>query len=541
MDKNAFLAIILCLVIFLGWSYLFPTVPPKNETVTETNKELITEKSQNQDGTVALQSSTSELTEKKPENSEFLKYEDTQISIDNEYLEAKIGARSGGIYSWKLKKYKDNEGNPIDLASNHELSPLNLSLSHFFTSKSLKDKTFYPFKLVSSSEKELKFEFEGEGIKLVKVYRFVPETYEIKIHFEVESLKEDLTGYLSFVLSERYKPVKGGFLSYQGAPQRFLYSSIDGNTNTIKFDSIASSENLKEDLNTNVFWLGSDEQYFLSALITQNQKSRVWVERNEDIIKSFLQLPLQGKKTELEFSLFKGPKDKDILDKVYPNLSASIDYGWFKVVALPLLYLLKFFYGLIRNYGIAIILLTVFVKIILHPLTHKSFKSMKEMQRIQPQLNKIREKFKDDKEKLNREMMALMKSNKVNPMGGCFPMLLQFPVFIALYRVLGNSIELRGAPFIFWIADLSQKDKFYVLPLLTGLVTFIQQKNTPTMGDPTQAKMMMMMPVFMTSVLLFLPSGLTLYIFVNAVLTFAQQYFINRPIQTENTLVNSVQ
>jgi len=133
-------------------------------------------------------------------------------------------------------------------------------------------------------------------------------------------------------------------------------------------------------------------------------------------------------------------------------------------------------------------------------------------------------------------MMALMKSNKVNPMGGCFPMLLQFPVFIALYRVLGNSIELRGAPFIFWIMDLSQKDKFYVLPLLTGLVTFIQQKKTPTMGDPTQAKMMMMMPVFMTSVLLFLPSGLTLYIFVNAVLTFAQQYFINTPIPISDAM-----
>src|SRR3989338_10358753 len=296
MDKNAFLAIILCLVIFLGWSYLFPTVPPEKETSPKANKELVVEKEQNQDGTVALPPSTSEPTEKKPEDGEFLKYEDTQVTIDNEYLEAKIGARSGGIYSWKLKKYKDNEGNPIDLASNHELSPLNLSLGHFFTGKSLRDKTFYPFKLVSSSENELKFEFEDENIKLIKVYRFVPDVYEIKIYFEVESKKDDLTGYLACVLADKYKPVKGGFLSYQGAPQRFLYSSIDGKTDSLKFSDITPSEKLKEKLNTNVFWMGADEQYFLSALITQNPKARVGVERYYDIVKAFLQIPLQGKK-----------------------------------------------------------------------------------------------------------------------------------------------------------------------------------------------------------------------------------------------------
>ena len=529
MDKNAFIAIALCLAILLGWNYLLQPAPPETKKIEHLAEEALSEKTIPQENKQVEKKSQAE-------SDEFVKYEDKLVTIDNEYVKAQIGSRSGGIYSWELKKYKDQDGNPIQLAKNHELSPLNLSLGHFFTGKSLRDKTFYPFKLVSSSENELKFEFEDENIKLIKVYRFVPDVYEIKIYFEVESKKDDLTGYLACVLADKYKPVKGGFLSYQGAPQRFLYSSIDGKTDSLKFSDITPSEKLKEKLNTNVFWMGADEQYFLSALITQNPKARVGVERYYDIVKAFLQIPLQGKKAELEFSLFKGPKDKSILEKVYPNLSASIDFGWFKIVALPLLYLLKFFYGLIHNYGIAIILLTVFVKIILHPLTHTSFKSMKEMQRIQPQLNKIKEKFKDDKEKLNREMMQLMKANKVNPMGGCLPMLLQFPVFIALYRVLGNSIELRGAPFVFWIVDLSQKDRFYVLPLLTGVVTFIQQKKTPTMGDPMQAKMMMMMPIFMTSVLLFLPSGLTLYIFVNAVLTFAQQYLINKPIPVSDAV-----
>src|SRR3989344_6334186 len=217
MDKNAFIAIALCLAILLGWNYLLPPAPPETKKIERLAEEALSEKTIPQENKQVEKKSQAE-------SDEFVKYEDKLVTIDNEYVKAQIGSRSGGIYSWELKKYKDQDGNPIQLAKNHELSPLNLSLGHFFTGKSLRDKTFYPFKLVSSSENELKFEFEDENIKLIKVYRFVPDAYEIKIYFEVESKKNDLTGYLACVLADKYKPVKGGFLSYQGAPQRFLYS-----------------------------------------------------------------------------------------------------------------------------------------------------------------------------------------------------------------------------------------------------------------------------------------------------------------------------
>jgi YidC/Oxa1 family membrane protein insertase len=195
-----------------------------------------------------------------------------------------------------------------------------------------------------------------------------------------------------------------------------------------------------------------------------------------------------------------------------------------------MLELMKFFYRVIPNYGVAILLLTLLVRLIMFPLQHKSMKSMKKMQELQPYLKGLQEKYKNDKEKLNKEMMQFMKTHKVNPMGGCLPMLLQLPVFIALYKVLGNAVELYKSPFIFWISDLSSKDPYYVLPILMGIMMFLQQKMTPnpTM-DPTQAKMMLFfLPVIFTIFMLSLPSGLTLYIMFSTLLGIVQQYMMNK-------------
>ena len=189
---------------------------------------------------------------------------------------------------------------------------------------------------------------------------------------------------------------------------------------------------------------------------------------------------------------------------------------------------LKFFYGFIGNYGFAVILLTVCIKLIFWPLTQKSYKSMKGMQKLQPEMKKMREKHGKDKQKLNQEMMSFYKDNKVNPLGGCLPMVIQIPVFFALYRVLLGSIELRHAPFMLWITDLSAKDPYYVTPLIMGVTMFLQQKMTPTNMDPTQAKIMLMMPVVFTFMFLNFPSGLVLYWLTNNLLTILQQYLIKR-------------
>jgi YidC/Oxa1 family membrane protein insertase len=239
--------------------------------------------------------------------------------------------------------------------------------------------------------------------------------------------------------------------------------------------------------------------------------------------------PVVGSAAKISTRYFYGPKDLSLLKQVGHRLEAAVDFGWFTFVAYPLLYCLKWFYKYVGNYGIAIILLTILVKILTYPLTFKSMKSMKEMQRIQPQLQKLREKYADDKEKLNREMMQLMKTNGYNPMSGCLPIFIQMPVFIALYNVLFGTIDLYGEPFFGWIQDLSAKDPYYVTPVLLSGMMFLQQKLTPnTSTDPTQQKMMMAMPVIFGVMMLWLPSGLTLYMLINSVTTIIQQLYMNR-------------
>jgi YidC/Oxa1 family membrane protein insertase len=243
---------------------------------------------------------------------------------------------------------------------------------------------------------------------------------------------------------------------------------------------------------------------------------------------AYLQYPLifKDNQNELDLSLqfYIGPKEYTELSKV-AGLKRLIDYGTFAFFAYPLLEILRFFHKyVIQNYGIAIILLTLLVRGLFYPLSVKSMRSMKEMQKLQPQIASIKEKYKDDPKKLNEEQMALFKAHKVNPAGGCLPMLVQLPVFIALYAVLGNSIELFHAPFFGWIQDLSTKDPLYIYPVLMGLSMFAQQKIAPSAGmDPAQQKIMLVMPVIFSFMMVKLPSGLTLYIFVSTVLGIVQQ------------------
>ena len=249
----------------------------------------------------------------------------------------------------------------------------------------------------------------------------------------------------------------------------------------------------------------------------------------EDVISSPPITLNPGEAFTLTYKLYFGPKDLDILKAQGNELEKVIDFGWFSAVAKPLLYSLKFFYGYVHNYGIAIIIVTVIIKMLFYPLTYKSYKSMKEMQKIQPKMTALKEKYKNDRDAMNKAVMELYKTHKVNPLGGCLPMLVQMPIFIALYRALMSSIELRHAPFMLWIHDLAAKDPYYVTPIIMGGTMFLQQKMTPTVGmDPAQAKMMMALPVVFTVMFINMPSGLVLYWLVNNILTIAQQMYINK-------------
>jgi YidC/Oxa1 family membrane protein insertase len=295
---------------------------------------------------------------------------------------------------------------------------------------------------------------------------------------------------------------------------------------------MASSKTMGPD----VSWGGFETKYFIAAMIPQTP-SLTTLSLTKDAqntvsvtLKSPKTLIPPGQTGSNSYSLYLGPKDHSLLSASNAGLENAIDFGdWLKWLAMPLLISLKFIYNnFIHNYGIAIILLTLIIKIIFWPLGNKSYRSMKEMQKLQPKIAEMREKYKDDKARISQEMMALYKSHKVNPLGGCLPMVIQIPVFFGLYKTLLFAIELRHSPLIWWIQDLSAKDPYYITPIIMGATMFVQQKMTPPAGDPMQAKIMLFMPIIFTVMFLNFPSGLVIYWLFNNVISIGQQYYINK-------------
>lgn len=291
-------------------------------------------------------------------------------------------------------------------------------------------------------------------------------------------------------------------------------------------------------------WIGFNGQYFFAGLISpvdgEEGAARAWAASRDEHTQAMLRLG--GHNETASFTLYTGPKDLDHLDSAGHSLRRALDLGWFTVVALPMLQLLRFTYRFTGNHGVDIVLLTVLIKLLFYPLTKKSFQSMKAMQKLQPEMERLRAAYKDKQEQLNQAVMELYRKHKVNPLGGCLPMFLQLPVFIGLYNALLNAVELRHAPFVGWIQDLSAPDRLGdfqlpfvtgagipVLTLIMGASMLVQQKMTPTTtADPMQQRMMMLLPIVFTFMFINFPAGLTLYWLVNNLLTIGQQYLINR-------------
>ncbi|MDR1677981.1 MAG: membrane protein insertase YidC [Deltaproteobacteria bacterium] len=391
----------------------------------------------------------------------------------------------------------------------------------------------------------------AKGLVLERTFTFTPGSYLIgqEVKAKNESQTSAYGGRLGMTLVAN---------PFAGKPGR--YDNVAGYLGGKLFTTSSGKAASKvQDLGTPARpeWLGYMSQYFLTALILDGNSSGVQdptvlrlqaASRSPQGVQLAASWPLQlnpGSAASYDFSVYYGPKENKSLDVAGFSLDQSIDLGWFGFLAKPLAYLLRMFYGIVGNYGLAIIIVTFLIKLALAPLTAKSYKSMKQMQKLQPRMQAVREKFKDDRESANKEMMQLYKTYKVNPLGGCLPMMLQIPFFIAFYRVLDYALELRGAPFMLWIQDLSAPDRLFDLgvtipfldpptgiPVMTILMAgsmIWQQKMTPTMGDPMQAKIMMLMPLFFSIILLNMPAGLVLYWLVNNILSIIQQKFINRP------------
>jgi YidC/Oxa1 family membrane protein insertase len=240
-----------------------------------------------------------------------------------------------------------------------------------------------------------------------------------------------------------------------------------------------------------------------------------------------------GQKAVEGSSLYAGPA-RTKLDKIAPGLGLTVDYGWLTILSTPLFWVMSLFHGWIGNWGVSIILLTIMIKMLFFPLSAASYRSMAKMRVVAPKLEKIKQQYGDDREQLNRAMMDLYKKEKINPLGGCLPVLVQIPVFIALYWAILASVELRYAPFFGWITDLSAPDPYYILPVIMGTSMIVQMRLNPKPPDPIQAKVMQIMPIAFSVMFFFFPAGLVLYSIVNNVLSIAQQWFITRAAEAEN-------
>jgi YidC/Oxa1 family membrane protein insertase len=377
----------------------------------------------------------------------------------------------------------------------------------------------------------------GDGIKVVKTYIFRRGSYLIGVEHEVANGgAAAVTPNVYFQLARNGQAPEGANAMMSTFTGPAFYTDAE-KYHKVDFADIAKGK-AKAPAQADNGWVGMVQHYFVSAWLPAAKAPREFFTRKlgEDLFAAGVIVPMAaiapGASGKLETVLYAGPQEQDKLAKVAPGLDLVVDYGWLTVIAAPLFWVLEAIYKFVGNWGWAIIGLTVLLKLIFFPLSAASYKSMAKMRVLTPKLMKLKETYADDRQRMNQEMMELYKKEKVNPLGGCLPILVQIPVFIALYWVLLGTVEMRGAPWLGWITDLSAKDPYFIMPLIMGVTMFVQTKLNPTPPDPIQAKVMLWMPVVFTGMFLFFPAGLVLYWTVNNVLSIAQQWQVNRMIES---------
>jgi YidC/Oxa1 family membrane protein insertase len=467
-----------------------------------------------------------------------------EITVETDNYIGVFTTQGARLKSFKFKKYRssvDEHSPPFEIVRAAPGVPLPLGV-HWQAPTPFEDSEIVysvqgnDLKLSGDGKGSLVFQGQnGNGAVITKSFAFSGSSYPIQ--FEVSVKTADGTAPApEILLTDQSDPVPNHDAPFEG-----FIALVDGK---IKRELPADAAKGHE-FTGDISWAGFGHTYFLFALLPENGAGHKVSVRQ---VGAALVSALGGPSASERYTIFIGPKEINILESVGKGIERAIDFGYFGFISKPLLYVLHFFNRFTGSYGLDIIILTVLIKLLLAPLTHKSFVSMKQMQKLQPQMERLKERYADDKEKLNKEIMELYKRNGVNPLGGCLPMVLQFPVFIGLYNALSTPIELRHAQFL-WIKDLSRPDwqslpfavppwwpsalpsGIPVLTILMGASMFLQQWMTPTAGDPNQRRMMMLMPLMFTFMFVSFPAGLTVYWLVNNVLTIVQQYWINRSVK----------
>lgn len=550
MEKRVIIFLVLSLAVILGYDLLLKQLgwlPPA--TVEEPRGEATGSHNADQDlpPSAPGEAPSGSPAPFRPEpasrqsSSEPVQPSEKTVMIETDLVRVGLDAHGGVISSWELKRHHTGppEEKPVQLVHQGAKfkGPLSIATAEAAADNALREGVYAIETDFTSLDHAhpvghatLQYKDAASGLKVLKHLTFHQGSYLVDVAVTVEGL----TGGYDVVLGTNFGIVEwgDGFIGLIGSA-----SLVDG---TVEKET---PENEIERKGA-VQWVALQDKYFLSVLMPQGANAALAKKEGEKLVSAAVRMPRSGATTKLQ--LYAGPKEYDTLRSLNVSLEETIDFGWFifgswsivKAVAKPIFYVLRFINEYTHNYGLTIILLTMGIKLLFVPLQYKSYKSMKQMQMIQPKVLALQEKYKDDRDKLNKELIKLYRDHKVNPVGGCLPMVLQMPVFVALFNILYMTIDLRQAPFVGWITDLSVQDPYYVLPIIMGATMVIQQKITPTTMDPTQAKIMLVLPVFMTFLFINFPAGLVLYWLTNNVLTIGQQVlterlYANRPFIIE--------
>ncbi|MCE9681768.1 membrane protein insertase YidC [Halomonas alkalisoli] len=397
---------------------------------------------------------------------------------------------------------------------------------------------------MSDDENRLEVDLAAEvnGVDIIKRFSFERGSYAVDVHYYLaNNTEEPVTARFIGQLARDNSPdpssgVAMGMSSYLGA----AYSSPEDRYEKVDFDDIQRGRFNNRDVQGG--WVAILQHYFVTAWVPpQNQQNLQYAStdsrnRNVAAFAGSVSTVAPDSEARLGATLYMGPKVQSQLEQVAPNLRLTVDFGWLWFIANPLFWLLDQIHSLIGNWGWSIVFLTITVKLVMWPLSAKAYKSMARMRKLGPEMQRLKEQYGDDRQKMSQEMMKFYQKEKINPLGGCLPILVQMPVFIALYWMLLESVELRHAPFMFWIQDLSMRDPFFILPILMGASMFVQQMLNPTPPDPMQAKIMKMLPIVFTFFFLWFPAGLVIYWVVNNLISIGQQYVITRKIENDPTV-----
>ncbi|RTR05642.1 membrane protein insertase YidC [Halomonas nitroreducens] len=380
------------------------------------------------------------------------------------------------------------------------------------------------------------------GVDVLKRFTFARDSYAVDVDYFVANNGETpVTARFIGQLardnsSDPSSGPKMGMRSFLGA----AYSSPETRYEKIDFEDIQEGNFANKDVEGG--WVAMIQHYFTSAWAPPQDQQNLYYattdsqDRNVAAFAGPTRTVAAAGEAALGATLYMGPKVQDRLEEIAPHLELTVDFGWLWFIANPLFWLLDHIHDLIGNWGWSIVILTLLVKAALWPLSAKAYKSMARMRKLGPEMQRLKEQYGDDRQKMSQEMMKFYQKEKINPLGGCLPILVQMPVFIALYWMLLESVELRHAPFMFWIQDLSVKDPYFILPILMGASMFVQQLLNPTPPDPTQAKIMKMLPIVFTFFFLWFPAGLVIYWVVNNITSIAQQYVITRKIEADPSI-----